>query len=1366
MPLSKEQILELKKHLRGVRSRPGRFLYCQEGESGDPVLVMDKKRIPPRTIQDIRKTARKKVFVRGTVEKADRQGYVFRTRGKPPPRFELDLRRFFARAIPQLKGSYVEQLGSTNIIESLDGEDADDRSGVGLEEISLEELTRLQASADAAEHEAAALAEEEAHLGELLSRLEDQHLHSSHELQDADQALAAELASYNPFFRQSRITQRKLQQARAQEEEQRLAEVIEQTRRKMAQVKAQLEQERLTMDRARESVEDALVRWGEEQESFWTGCRNDPEWLARAQEVGAAHGQAYSEAETARNARDAAAESLSSTQAFLETSAETLQLDIEEVAHLEAEIADLEKLDQLGPNQVRRQATMEARLDQLRRDIARLKESIPRAEKDIPRLESELRLLDAEFSSANFTAMQARRERDQMYMSQGERALAQVLSIEREEARRENANLKALYLSKKAVVDELRTSMDTVRQTGEAFKQAQAALFAAQIHRERTEETAKLWNIPGMSGRRARIKAASDALPDARLAEKKALEAFEEARRARDAALTDDERRVGLIQKATERMQDAEHDLLVSEVRLGQAEHRRAEEHARIVGWAEDIHRQQLETHLAQLAEGNPALRDLMSDVDDASQALAEASSDLTDAVYSLDLYKIENERCRAALTDGLDPESLMELKEGLDGLPQARERLATAESDQRRASAEMASARAALDEKLRVMGNEDPRLRALLDSYAQLKTDLSNSRQADADAAERLSTATRRLNDNSRSRDVHELLVETEDYVLRNAGLITAFHHLVDESDLHSDGFIIDLLEKKDRQRAEQHRDYGRLLRFQEELERRALALLSAGASTRELADVFSHIPTGLRPPSWREEVQAFAELDEVLELTDAQREEARVLRAARQVADPDAIKDNIRARLKQIEGLPEFESFEGADRVAGMVSRIEGALNDPLFTRVPENLQKVEDAMGYLCDGLEIIGAADGAGQVEVAKKRYDEVTQNFTDRLLDLQSSGLDAIKLIQPIIDQLKGPVTDLSRDIILACIRRGQARHTTLLKQAARASGSPLAGAFEEALVQENELWAEHSLLATMDALDITGKLIMLYPDGISGAVGVALQLGAKAIKGQTPFIFSMRDWSTAKKAKALLTAAKKGDAEAKATLMKFHPLYAKGLIAYMAQQDDPYARLYITGRGLDEGQIKKHSARILTYYLLDDAGQLDADGELVLETRAEWWERKKDEWRKALLGGLSRIKKALTSWMSAEPSEFEKMEIVRRAAEDMARAFAAARQVLATLQDRLASLVGAAADELKRRISEVKILIDSYGEIFNKARRGAISGLDVLNRVEREVGLMQRRDEVGGLTEDAQKSFKTFSQQLPRLREGYLVVVDAVNRSA
>ncbi len=217
MPLSKEQILELKKHLRGVRSRPGRFLYCQEGESGDPVLVMDKKRIPPRTIQDIRKTARKKVFVRGTVEKADRQGYVFRTRGKPPPRFELDLRRFFARAIPQLKGSYVEQLGSTNIIESLDGEDADDRSGVGLEEISLEELTRLQASADAAEHEAAALAEEEAHLGELLSRLEDQHLHSSHELQDADQALAAELASYNPFFRQSRITQRKLQQARAQD---------------------------------------------------------------------------------------------------------------------------------------------------------------------------------------------------------------------------------------------------------------------------------------------------------------------------------------------------------------------------------------------------------------------------------------------------------------------------------------------------------------------------------------------------------------------------------------------------------------------------------------------------------------------------------------------------------------------------------------------------------------------------------------------------------------------------------------------------------------------------------------------------------------------------------------------------------------------------------------------------------------------------------------------------------------------------------------------------------------------------------------------------------------------------------------------
>ena len=1366
MSLSKEQILEMKKHLRGVRSKPGRFLYCPEGDGGDPVLILNKKRIPPKLIQHVRSTARKKQFVRGTVEKSDRRGYAFRTRGKPMPRFELDLRRFFSKAIPQLKGSYVEQMGNVNVLRSLDNLDADDVSSTDLENIGLEELREIQASADASEHRAAELAQEEARLGNLLSRLDEQHLHSEYEVQDADQALASEMASYNPFFRQSRITHRKVQAAKAQEEEERLARAIAEAREKMVLVKSQLNQERLEMDLARETVEDALVRWGEEQENFWTDNRNDPNWLAEADALGSEHRKAYDESETARNARDAASQVLSEARARLTANQTTLRANRQEVTHLEEEIASLETVEKLDREQIRRQATMEARLDTLRRDIANLVDDIPFNESELPELESDLEELEEQHKQADIDAAQARRARDEKYMSEGERKLSNELHHELEEARRENDTLKALHTTHKAVVDKLRSSMDEVTQTETDFDKAQAELFAAQLQRERIEETSQLWNIPGMTGRKVRIKAASDALPGARLAEKKAREAFDNALAARAAARADDERRVSMIQKATNRMLEAESRLAESEVRLGQAEHRHAEETARIVGWSEDIHHQQLEDHLADLSESNPELRDLLSTIDAARQTLDEANDDFSDSTFSLELYKIENERYQKTLEDGLDADSLMELKDGLNELPEARERLATAEADQRRAGQEKAEAHTLLDARLNALANEDPRLRALMDNYDQVKTDLNNNRQHDADAADRLSSAEARLNDSQRRQDVHRLLVETEDFVLGHNTLLTAFHHLADESDLHSDGFIIDMLEEKDRKKAQKHKDYGRLLRFQEELEERALALLSAGATTPELAGVFSHVPNGLRPASWRAEVSAFSELDEALELTDSQREEAQVLRAARQVADPDSIKQNIRDKLKQIESLKEFESFEGADRVAGMVTKIEGALNDPLFTKVPENLQKVEDAMGYLCDGLEIVGASDMAGNANVAKKRYAEVTKNFTDKLLDLQGSGLDAIKLIQPVIDQLKGPVTDLSRDIILACIRRGQARHASLLQQASKVSGSPLANAFEEAIAQENELWAMHSVVATMDAVDIAGKLIMLYPDATSAAVGVALQLGAKVIKGQTAFIFSMRDWSTAKKAKQLLAAARKGDAKSKSTLMKFHPLYAKGLIAYMAQQGDPYARLYVTERGLDEAQIKKHSARILTYYLLDDAGQLDVDGDLILETRAEWWERKKDEWRKSLLGGLSRIRKALTAWMTSSLSEYEKMEIVRKAAADMAKAFAAARRVLATLKDRLATATGSPADELKRRISEVKILIESYDTIFNKARRGAVSGLEVLNRVEREMALMERREAVDGLTDEARKTRKTFAVTLPKLRSGYLEVVGSVNQAA
>jgi hypothetical protein len=55
------------------------FFYCAVAEDGDPVLLLDEKRIPPREINQIARTARRKVFVRGHISRAEDDGSLLFT---------------------------------------------------------------------------------------------------------------------------------------------------------------------------------------------------------------------------------------------------------------------------------------------------------------------------------------------------------------------------------------------------------------------------------------------------------------------------------------------------------------------------------------------------------------------------------------------------------------------------------------------------------------------------------------------------------------------------------------------------------------------------------------------------------------------------------------------------------------------------------------------------------------------------------------------------------------------------------------------------------------------------------------------------------------------------------------------------------------------------------------------------------------------------------------------------------------------------------------------------------------------------------------------------------------------------------------
>ncbi len=50
------------------------FFYCAAAEDGDPVLLLDEEQIPLREVLEVTRTARRKIFIQGTVSRAEDDG--------------------------------------------------------------------------------------------------------------------------------------------------------------------------------------------------------------------------------------------------------------------------------------------------------------------------------------------------------------------------------------------------------------------------------------------------------------------------------------------------------------------------------------------------------------------------------------------------------------------------------------------------------------------------------------------------------------------------------------------------------------------------------------------------------------------------------------------------------------------------------------------------------------------------------------------------------------------------------------------------------------------------------------------------------------------------------------------------------------------------------------------------------------------------------------------------------------------------------------------------------------------------------------------------------------------------------------------
>jgi hypothetical protein len=1307
MPLSKEELESLKKTFRAVKAKPCPFLYCVAGPEGEPVLMVDRRKLDPQEVRALKRGAKKKLFARGTVLKDAGEGrYVFSTLKAAPALFEKHLRTVFAQAVPGLRKADVRLMALKEAVVEGQKLASEAEKDAALEERWAEQVA-----------------------GEL-DRLVDQRKGAEVGLEEARAALAElegawisddqAISAAKKAVREAERRLKKLKKAEGQA-------LIEQREARDAIAAAAEEAREL-----RAASDDIMARWSDEQAAFWREKRADPVWRA---EVGEATRQ-RAEAAEAHRVLDERLAAVRATMAdndrVIRQAQEKLSRQRAELVSLSERIVELEADDSLSLAEVEELEAAQTRLGRLKKRIEKLDGVVGDRQQSSDDLDMELYGLERRTENARIQAEIARARQESMLRSDAESALVTRLVLDQSAASIQVHQLDEQLAAQQARVEELRGTSTALTAAEDAMRQAQIRLHAAQLHRQQTEEDADLVSFWGWDNS-AKVESAKKALPDARRAEVEALAAFKAAQAALKTARED-------LDVDTEALIEAEEEL--NALKLERAEAARevarldrqlADESAMVAGVAVDLLRQDRAVAVEKLIATSPAVAAADRARSEARTAAAAVTAQLSEAGTAVASLIAEIAALRAALKTAWSAAGLTKLQELLAALPglQATQRRIQGQADD--ALLAQQAAESAFKEQLRVAGDADPELGGLLAGLERAESDVSAAHERSASAVRDVVRSDNELAEAERRDQVIEAQEKLHGLIDDSAELLAEFARMEDATDLSGEVFVIDLLSDEDRAKAEGHPRFKELLALQQKLEGRALRMLRSGATAEELDAAFARVPNGLRPPSYRAEVAAFQVLDRAFDLSDEERDAARVIQQARERQRPEELRAEALRKLSDM-------AAAGAS-----VDAAAAVLDSDAIKADPSLLQTVVASLTRLQQTLVDIDA----GLMETAQDIHAELAE----QLVVLQHAQIDVVALVGPVLVQLAGPAADLNRDIMAAAIRKGQARHTSLLARAAKVSGSPLAGAFEEALAQENRLWSRHAVDAHLDATKIVGRLLLNLPG--TEAIGAALEIGAFVGKSVADLGQSLSDWRIASKARSLLVKARAGSARARAELMKCHPLYAKGLIVHMAQSGDPFAKLYMSRRGMDEAGIKAGSLRIMTHYLLEEAEQLDKDGNVKLETVAEWYDRRFAGVRDGIDQGLSQVKQAIARWQDPKAAaEFERLVRVRAASAELAAAFDRAVRV----RDQLVR------DQDTENLEAVRGLLGDYQLALDATRREAIAGLERLASTERKVALMQRKQ--GSLEEDAVAALERFEGALPDLRTGYLEIVGSVARAA
>jgi chromosome segregation ATPase len=1180
---------------------------------------------------------------------------------------------------------------------------------------------------------------------------------------------------------------------------------------------------------ARATSSDFLDRYNEAERAWWAD-RNNSQYVARV--VDALEKRSDQLADRMQTAADARSRAGAATTALRTAESErgTAQAALARCKQHKVELQD--RIAAIENGKIKVDGNVTQILQDTHQSLSELQNQEPFLQQQLDALSSTVETLQGDLSSARDAVIEAEKEsnaarlkRNKHAMFRNEREHIRDLYERQPQLRGDVHQLSDEVANLKKAEDESRAAIQLTIDARKTLQDAHTELNILVLEEQALQKDAAKWTF-GKKSRKEEVAAAKQKLIDIRVRKAAASEAYDRANNSLNEALRSaDGHDVQKTLTAKKERLAKERELAQKSHALAEVDSQIAQEESRAATITEDLLSKERDAVLEGLRSSDPLLAQ-------ASSALKQAQSDADICASSL----LEREQRLSVLQEDIealstametDPSVADQLTKKLGLLSKARRSVQTLRAAADHASDVADEAQKAVDTEVARLCETNPHLSKLENALngAQLEASIAQSRDVNADQAlQRADQATETANRAERSAEV---VAEMEGFISASQGLLDEFHQLkkpaqlknnlifkdqvIDDDGKNSTTMDLSSPDEVDKLReaiaaragsedAEKNQDYVKLLNYQEELEKRAIKMIKAGATVKDLRQAFARVPNGLRPPSYRAEVDAFHTLETAFAEADAEKKqtdrEKRILEAAEALTTPAERVERVKqaflsfgGKVEDLESItshiPNTMEMAGHQSTEGGGQTATGLMNESSDISNPELVVHLDNIFSSFSALTGVVSTASKFVDYSQDTRETDHLTdekieldpiekKRQQDKLLDATLSAVSAtlqttkqfgamdvagnipILGILGTIDEAK----KLSENIVEAAVRRGKARYDRLLADSAKVAGSPLAGAFEESVRQENQLWAKYGLNAAANAATITSHI--LRAGGPTYAIGVAFQIASTAISMGNAASQDMRNRFKASHAQRLLKAARRGDEAAKTELFKNHAKYAKGLIAHMAYNDkDRFALLYVNKRGIDEDMVAKSSAKILAHYLLEQAEQEEEP-----ETYEEWRNRLKS--RMASFGNainpIQLIRKLINKLASNEPSEIDPAKLANLAeleqdSVEIIDNHRGAAELLIKIDARIQSTEGdAARTALRSKRAALQTLMERYDQFFEKVQDSAVSGLKSLTTDQKTLESLQKsyNNNPDNFTTSALNTMKVAKEWVPKLQKSLI----------